>query len=95
MAIELEGPKKEYNWKLIAGLITSISVIGLIAYVFLSQPQIFEVIAPIEVQQTIELSKINLNTKNIEEKIKKFRLRAHSGEPTTGQTGRVNPFIEF
>lgn len=93
MAIVLEKEKKSVNWKMLAGIIVFVGVVGGLAYLFLSQPQLVDIVAPVEVRQTAELSKIRFDTDAIERKVNE--LRQQVGPQTVGNLGRSNPFLAF
>jgi hypothetical protein len=95
MAIVLEKEKKAINWKMLTGILVFVGVVGGLAYLFLSQPQLVDIVAPIEVRQTAELSRIRFDTDAIESKVNELNLRAHVGPQTVGNLGRSNPFLAF
>jgi len=95
MAIVLEKEKKSFNWKILIGVLVFAGVVGGIAYLFLSQPQLIDIVAPIEVRQTTELSRVSFDTDAIESKVNQLNLREYTGPQTVGNLGRSNPFLAF
>lgn len=95
MAIVLEKEKKPINWRMLAGVLAAVSVVGGLAYLFLSQPQLVDIVAPVEIRQTAELSRIRFDTDAIENKVNELNLRPHVGPQTVGNLGRSNPFLAF
>src|SRR5579864_4515360 len=99
MAIILqEGPK--FNWKALIIVLVIVAALGGGAYaLFFAPVPAIEQIIPLQLQPTLELSNIELQS-DLSPVANAFspsqtKFRIYSGEPSVGATGRTNPFIKF
>ena len=95
MAILLEEKGIKFNWQAIIVIVLTLGFVGGITYILLSSPEIVQIVAPIEVKQTQELSRIKLDTATIKARADSMQLRSYIGPQTTGKLGRTNPFLKF
>lgn len=97
MAIVVEEEKKSGPG--IFGVLTLLLVIGAVAgavyYVFFKQPDLVgQIAAPVNFKNTEQLSKINLNPKDVVDSLGKT-FKQYVTPVTPGAKGRSNPFLGF
>jgi len=95
MAIILEGKRKFNFWYWAAvGLVLAVLLAGSYFLFFAPVPAI-EVVAPVSTRSAAEISSVDFDPASLVNSDAFRSLRRYTGTPTTGQTGRPNPFIKY
>ncbi len=97
MAIILEEQKNKNSWLSIAlGAVVILVIIVLAYFLFFTSAPLIEIVAPLQLQSTSQLSAVSFNpTEVIESPVFKV-LRKYPGlNISTGKLGRANPFAPF
>ncbi len=95
MAIVVEEEKKSTNW------ITVLSVGAFLVivffggyYLFFKQPELIDIVAPVELERIRAISEVNFNPRDVLDSPTFKTLRDFSGMLSTPRTGKANPFSE-
>ncbi|MBI1960708.1 MAG: hypothetical protein HYS43_00310 [Candidatus Liptonbacteria bacterium] len=97
MAIIVEEQKPQRNWLSIAIGVLVIAIIVVLAYfLFFSSTPLINIVAPLQLQSTAQLSAISFNPADVVESPVFKVLRRYPGLTVpTGTLGRTNPFAPF
>jgi hypothetical protein len=96
MAIVIEEEKNQNNIIAIAMYLVFLVIIGAVLYyIFFKQPTLIEVAVPESFENTAQLSRIELNPRDVVADEKFQSLKQYVTPPSPGNVGRANPFISF
>lgn len=96
MAIIVEEPKPPKNWGTFIGFVIIIAVLfSGVYFLFFKKPVLIEIVIPVPIQQTQQLSKVKFEPSTIQNSEVFKSLRQYSSAPTAGELGRSNPFSPF
>ena len=96
MAIIVKEREKVANWlSPVIWVLVICLIFGLVYFLFFKQPELVEIIQPIELQRASRLANIKFDPSEVIQSEVFKTLQQYAEPPTIGEVGRSNPFIPY
>ncbi len=96
MAIIVRERKATFNWfNLTIWVLVIALIFALVYFLFFKQPEWVEILKPTGSEKATELAKIRFDPDAVIQSEVFKSLQQYSAPPTTGEVGRLNPFVPF